>query len=467
MLGWAPTKGIRRAVLSGGAGMTMLLAASALMVLAGTAYAQAATLDGARYDPNDNVLTLNFTGRINPFTVDMTKITVADASCTLTFTWQEYDRPGQDRLSITINPNEAHRETLAKMNQPAVRVSEGAFIALEDGIALGPAAVWLEVAGTTRGDSAPCVITYGFNSLLLDVYATNSAETMQAIHGGFEVWTELNPEFEFARTDDPSPFIWINLDEYHHTHVGLACVDCLTNGAEIDITLYDYDCRNARVPYTPEYIRLVMAHEFGHIIGLGHHTNKTHLMYGFEDESALDPFPTLGYAIPDITYEWRLVGERELVEELRSVNATIREAEAAYDRFFDRYGDRRSDGVYFETQNQVNKAKRLQKEYNNLIDEYNGVVGELNCMRDIPPPGATIKVCPVPATTTPDGQPAGCRDVPARTSIVVCSTPPSYDDEVCEPVRVPPTSGTCSVTVMEAPDGAIESVAYTCEPGWW
>lgn len=451
---------------SGKAGMIMLLAVSVSLVLAGTAYAQAATLDGAQYDPDGNVLTLNFTGRINPFTVDMTKITVADASCTLTFTWQEYDRAGQDRLSIIINPNEAHRETLAKMNQPMVRVSEGAFTALEDDTMLGPAAVWLEVAGTIRGDSAPCVITYGFNSLLLDVYAANATEMMQAIHEGFEVWTELNPEFEFARTDEPNPFIWINLDEYQHTHVGLACVDCLTNGAEIDITLYDYDCRNARVPYTTEYVRLVMAHEFGHIIGLGHHTNKTHLMYGFGDEYSQDPFPTLGYSIPDITYEWRLIGERELVEEQRSVNATLHEAEAAYDRFFDRYGDRRSDGVYFETQNQVNKAKRLQKEYLNLVDEYNRVVHELNCMRDIPPPGATIKVCPVPAITTPDGQPAGCRDVPARTPIAVCTAPQLDGDEVCEPVRRPPTSGSCHVEVMETPDGAIESVTYTCGPGW-
>ena len=466
-----PRKHGGRRLISGDAWMrTILLTVSALMLvgaaLAGVVHAQTTDveIDSAVYERDSNTLVLNFTGQFNKFTVSMAEISVADGSCAFTMTWQEYNAPALNSTSIIIRPNEGHQETLSNMYEPTIRVGAGAFETLKDGTPLAPTSLPLVMVGAEPTNPGPCVITYDFNNSLLDVYAVNQTEMLQAIHDGFNVWAELNSELEFAWVDGPNPLIWINLDEYRHSHVGQACLDCLTNGAEMDITLYRYNCRDERVHHTPEYMQFVVAHEFGHIIGLGHHPNSTHLMYAFDDEYTVDPFPTLGYTIPEIQPEWRFIGERELVEKLHSVNATRNEAIDDYGRFADLHGDRRSGVIHFDAQN-IDQAQRLYDEITNLTDQFTMIANELNCMRDIPLPDATIEVCPISNIVTLDGQPLECRDVPARTPIDVCYITPSSDHEVCEPVRTPPTSVSCQMDIVETTDGVIESVTYTYELG--
>ena len=378
--------------------MAALLAVSVSLMLTGTAYAQVTTLDSAQYDQDDNVLTLNFTGKINPFAVDMTKITIADEPCAITLTHEEYGAVTRDRLSFTIHPSEAHREELSKMRNPLVRAHSGAFATHIDSIVLAPSDAPLSITGSIPEDVAPCVITYGFNDPLLRVYARNYTQTLQAIHDGFEAWAELNPDLSFARVEE-NPLIWISWEEYNPGHIGRACLDCLSLGATMDIILYDYNCRNERIYYISNSTRNTIAHELGHILGLEHHTNQTHLMHG--DDYVEDPFRTLGYMVPELL-PGGFIGEQNMTDRYWELNALLNGTKATLDKLgdrIDRYADRHAvkrDGntIYFETDSQVNRYKSMLREYNALVaeyeasrDEHNELAGEINCLYESPPRG--------------------------------------------------------------------------------
>lgn len=387
-------------------GMGACILALSVLVLVGTAYAQTlATTHDAEYDWDGNALVLNFTGEINRFRVDMAEITIADEPCAVTLTHEEYGAASRDSLSFTIHLNEAHRSEISKMREPIVRVHPGAFTTL-DGTMLAPSDVPLNVTGNVPDATAPCVITYGFNDPLLRVHARNYTQTLQAIQDGFDAWSRLNPGLAFAEVED-GPLIWVSWKEYHSEHIGLACKDCLSRGAFMDIILYSYNCRSERVYYMPNNIRNTIAHEFGHILGLEHHTNQTHLMYG--PDYAVDPFLTLGYTIPE-ELPGGLIGERELLDRYWELNGILNKTEAALveldadiERYADRHAVKRSGGaIYFETDGQVNRYNGMIKEYNTLVDTYNtnldesnGLAEELNCMNEPVPPGSA------PAATPP------------------------------------------------------------------
>ena len=388
----------------------MLLGMSACVLvlsalLAGTAYAQTlATTHDAKYDWEGNVLVLNFTEGINRFMVDMSEITIADEPCAITLTHDEYGAVSRGSLSFTIHLTEAHRSEISKMREPVVRVHPGAFTTLE-GMELAPSGISLSITGDVPEDAAPCLITYGFNEPLLRVHARNYTQTQQAIHAGFDAWAELNPGLAFAEVED-DPLIWISWEEYQPGHVGLACLDCLSHGASMDIILYSYNCRSERIYYMPNNIRNTIAHEFGHILGLEHHVNQTHLMYG--SDYVVDPFPTLGYTIPEELPEG-FRGEQEMIDRYLELGGILNETEAALieldrdiERYADRYAVERSDNaIFFETGGQVGRYNGMIKEYNALVDKYNTIlddyneqVDELNCMYESVPPESTPAVTP-------------------------------------------------------------------------
>lgn len=212
-----------------------LAALAALAGAVGTVYAQTPDniiiMHDAQYSWDDNALILNFTEKINQFMVDMDKISIADGPCAIRLTWEEYGIASQDRMSFSIELSEAHRSELAKMDAPVVVTHGGAFAARGDGVLLAPSSIPLTVKGNaTDGPATSCVITYGFNDALLRVYARNYTETLQAIHGGFDAWVELNPNLQFAMVE-ADPVIQVNWVEFNPDHIGLACVDCIGYGS--------------------------------------------------------------------------------------------------------------------------------------------------------------------------------------------------------------------------------------------
>lgn len=353
------------------------------------------TVSAVSYDWDSNTLAISFTGPIGPL-VNLSHISIVDSYCATVFTHEEYRGRDQDRMSITIEPNELQRTVLASMHGPIAYVRQGAFSDVR-GTVLNPSEISIVMAGERPRGNHPCIITYGSNELLLEVHAHNYTQTIQAVHDGFSAWSDLNSHLEFIWVER-NPLIWIEWAEYQSEYVGLACIWCLGYEASMDIILYGYNCEGERIHHSPDSVRNTVAHELGHILGLEHHVDQTHLMYG--EDFLLDPFPTLGYTIPDLLPEG-FVGEDELVGQRETVGKMLEEMKIPLDdlkgdieRFVSRHGDKVGNTIYFSTNAHVSQYNNMVARYHGMIDEYNGLVyeynalvDELNCMYEANPPG--------------------------------------------------------------------------------
>ena len=147
------------------------------------------------------------------------------------------------------------------------------------------------------------------------------------------------------------PDITIRWIEYTGTHVGSACLDCLRSGAVINVVLEQPNCRDNPVAYGPGMIRNIIAHEFGHNLGLGHTNDELHLMFGTMPPPPPGLFDSLGYNVPEEVPEY-LVGEKPLLDR--------------YNRLYEEYSSSSSTS-----------------HKNSLVDPINSLVRQLNCLRNV------------------------------------------------------------------------------------
>ena len=134
------------------------------------------------------------------------------------------------------------------------------------------------------------------------------------------MWENSNPELEFELTDERGE-IRIVWEKYMGEHAGQI------TGGLMEIELGSYDCRGNWQQYSSNMIADTIAHEIGHYLGLEHHTNDSHLMYG-DDEFTQIVFDDLGYNIPNpnskyMTWiEWeKLEQQLERYDSSNNVNA--------------------------------------------------------------------------------------------------------------------------------------------------
>jgi len=152
------------------------------------------------------------------------------------------------------------------------------------------------------------------------VYYTHNAQTLtqaEALRRGMSLWANANPDMEFQQVESGQEvrITFTALPEWAD-YVGLYCsngcsdgdfsgvVDDIVSGGGPQI-LIDTGTRycNGGDEYAINVMADTVAHEIGHLFGLGHHADKNHLMHGdhgggYPVHSA-STFDDLGLNIPN------------------------------------------------------------------------------------------------------------------------------------------------------------------------
>lgn len=230
---------------------------------------------------------------------------------------------------------------------------------------------------TGVSEDSPRLITWNVSALPQVQY---KEMVVSGVTEGFEAWERLNPELDFERIEgnadidiewevEPAPY-----------HVGLAEYTYLYSGT-ITIHLGDYDCKGRYNQWDQAAITNITMHEIGHILGLEHVSDQSHLMYG-DVRSAPEDFQTLGYNVPD-SLENHFVGEAQVHDDIEVLEARLAGLDKEYTEIIKSRGmaveDYESGRAPISSRSFDGSIAPVIDEYNKAVYEYNILVDTLNC----------------------------------------------------------------------------------------
>jgi hypothetical protein len=213
----------------------------------------------------------------------------------------------------------------------------------------------------------------------------DSQVVQSAITEGINMWETRNPDLDFKQVESGGDFqiIWvIEIDKITGTGDHLGYYD----GKNIAIEIGNKDCNNRWQHYSRQSIADTITHEIGHYLGLKHHANKSHLMYGFGDpKTTQDPYDDLGYAIPfkNQDYQKWIVSEN-LDNKIIKIQGEIDILQDRYEKLSNEYKQYprviEDRDTYEEAEKLFNELQGLNNQINKNIDEYNTLAEKINCV---------------------------------------------------------------------------------------
>ena len=183
------------------------------------------------------------------------------------------------------------------------------------------------------------------------------------------------------------------------SHAGLATYSEKYKGI-ITIGIGKFNCNSEYVQYDGNLLHQTIMHEIGHILGLGHHPEEIHLMYGVDDID-LKSIENFEYVIPkhyDGFFEGYIQLETNyniLNSKLEDLNEKIEELEKQYTVMNTEYeiilSKLETNSQYLNQVNSIeqeltqlnNQINSVINNHNEIVYNMNEIVDQMSCFPDI------------------------------------------------------------------------------------
>ena len=216
---------------------------------------------------------------------------------------------------------------------------------------------------------------------------SNKQIIQNALNNAFSSWEKENDNLVFEKTNTLSniQIEWQTVASYNHA--GLVTYSEKYKGI-ITIGLGKFDCNNNFIQYDTNLLHQTIMHEIGHILGLGHHPEEIHLMYGIEgiDLNSIENFE---YNIPEY-HDGFFEGYIQLENNYNILNSKLEELSDKIEEL-----EKQESVMIIEYENALPKLEndiqhltqvnlmeqelaQLNYQINLAIDEHNNIVYEMN-----------------------------------------------------------------------------------------
>ena len=212
---------------------------------------------------------------------------------------------------------------------------------------------------------------------------------IDALKKAIDTWEKYNPNLEFIESKNSN--IEIKWQKYaSSTHTGLATCNTVLFGilshCVLDISIGAEDCNSNFVQNDENMVVNILMHEIGHAMGLGHTSEKNHLMYSTESPEI--DYNTQGYSIPErfeelyIGQKLLLSQEKDIESQIKLLDIKITREQSQYDEYYKQYefyeGKTLPPKEFEKAQRANDKLNAQAEKVNGLIDQQNELIVQIN-----------------------------------------------------------------------------------------